>query len=76
MTMGDAVASFLEEKDPTTKGMCLLSVHDVKKSKNYVLVGAREWVGERRRWKNVTSLRRRITTILMYVCHTVLSLRR
>jgi hypothetical protein len=65
LTMGDAVACFLEEKDPTTKGMCLLSVHDVKKSKDYFPVGAREWAGEQRRWKDVTSLRRRITTILM-----------
>ena len=33
MTMGDAVVSFLEKEDLTTKGMCLLSLKDVKKYK-------------------------------------------
>jgi len=63
--MGDAVASFLEDVDPTTKDMCLLSVHEVKKSRHHFPVGPREWTAKRHRWKDVTSLRRRITTILM-----------
>lgn len=33
MTMGDAVASFLAEEDPTTKDMCLLTIHAAKKHK-------------------------------------------
>jgi hypothetical protein len=32
ITMGDGVASFLEKADPTTKDMCLLSIHDVRKN--------------------------------------------
>lgn len=30
MTIGDAIASFLNEKDPTTKGCCLVSKFDIK----------------------------------------------
>ncbi|KAF2683140.1 hypothetical protein K458DRAFT_390412 [Lentithecium fluviatile CBS 122367] len=41
MTMGDAVASFLKKEDLTTKGMCLLSMREVKKSRHYFSVGAR-----------------------------------
>jgi hypothetical protein len=65
LTMGDAVASFLEEEDHTTKDMCLLTVHEVKASKHHFPLGPREWKAPRYRWKDVTSLRRRITTILM-----------
>jgi hypothetical protein len=65
LTMGDAVASFLEQEDPTTRNMCLLTLHDVKNSRHYFRVGPREWTNEKRRWKDVTSRRRRITTTLM-----------
>lgn len=67
MTMGDAVASFLERRDPTTKGMCLLSRSDVKKQKGYFPAGPKEWTGKKRRWKDVTSHLRRFVTISMYV---------
>ncbi|KAJ4299332.1 hypothetical protein N0V90_004577 [Kalmusia sp. IMI 367209] len=65
MTMGDAVASFLERKDETTKGMCLLSVRDVKSHKGYFPAGPKQWTGKRRRWKDVTSRTRRIVTFTM-----------
>lgn len=63
ITMGDAVASFLAENDPTTKNMCLLSIHEVRK--NGYRAGARAWQDERLRWKDVTSKKRRVTTILL-----------
>lgn len=65
MTMGDAVASFLERQDETTKGMCLLSVHDVKKHKGYFPAGIQAWEGQQRRFKDVTSRTRRIVTFTM-----------
>jgi hypothetical protein len=65
LTMGDAVASFLEHEDPTTKDMCLLTVHEVKASKHHFPLGSREWKALQYRWKDVTSLRRRITTVTM-----------
>jgi|TARA_R110002003_G_scaffold117_23_gene10482 hypothetical protein len=63
ITMGDAVASFLEQADPTTKNMCLLSIHDVRKSGYQA--GAREWLDRRLRWKDVASRKRRATTLAM-----------
>ncbi|KAF2790980.1 hypothetical protein K505DRAFT_310397 [Melanomma pulvis-pyrius CBS 109.77] len=65
MTMGDAVASFLEREDPTTKGMCLLSVDDAKKHKGYFPAGPKEWTVKKHQWKDVTSLTRRAVTILL-----------
>ncbi|MCJ1263852.1 hypothetical protein MMC22_003722 [Lobaria immixta] len=33
MTIGDAIASFLNKEDPTTKGCCLISKFDIKQNK-------------------------------------------
>jgi hypothetical protein len=63
ITMGDAVASFLENSDSTTKDMCLLSIQDVR-NKGYQ-TGPREWVNQRFRWKDVASKKRRGTTLAM-----------
>jgi hypothetical protein len=63
ITMGDAVASFMESSDPTTKDMCLLSIHDVRKKR--LQTGGREWINSRFRWKDVASKKRRATTMLM-----------
>jgi hypothetical protein len=65
ITMGDAVASFVKKSDPSTKNMCLLSIHDVKK--HGYQTGPREWVNTEFRWKDVTSKKRRGTTIVMCV---------
>ncbi|KAF2439612.1 hypothetical protein P171DRAFT_525453 [Karstenula rhodostoma CBS 690.94] len=64
MTMGDAVASFLERTDETTKGMCLLSVRDVKTHNQYFPAGPKAWAGERRRLKDVASRKRRSVTFV------------
>jgi hypothetical protein len=63
ITMGDGVASFLEKADPTTKDMCLLSIHDVRKKGYHP--GAKEWLNQRFKWKDVASKKRRITTLAM-----------
>lgn len=65
MTMGDAVASFLEREDETTKGMCLLSVRDVKTHDQYFPAGPKAWTGERRHFKDVTSRTRRTVTFAL-----------
>lgn len=63
ITMGDAVASFLGKSDPTTKNMCLLSIRDVRR-KGYQ-AGARQWLNERLKWKDVVSKKRRATTLAL-----------
>jgi hypothetical protein len=65
LTMGDAVASFLERKDETTRGMCLLSVRDVKAHNQYLLAGPQAWKGGQRRFKDVTSRTRRTVTFAL-----------
>jgi hypothetical protein len=64
LTMGDAVASFLEKEDPTTKQMCLSTLEDFKSNRKYK-VGPRQWTNAQYRWKDVTSKRRRIVTVFM-----------
>lgn len=64
ITMGDAVASFLERPDPYSQGLCLLSIHDVRKG-DYE-TSTRKWTNERFRWKDVTSRKRRATTLSLY----------
>jgi hypothetical protein len=63
ITMGDAVASFLEKNDPTTKNMCLLSIQDIR-ADDYA-TGARAWDDKRFKWKDVTTKKRRLTTLAM-----------
>jgi hypothetical protein len=64
ITVGDAVASFLEKADPTTKGMCLLTIRDVRKG-DYQQANSRVWLNQRFKWKDVASLKRRGTTLAM-----------
>lgn len=65
LTMGDAVASFLERRDETTRRMCLLSVKDVRIHDGYFPAGPTAWKGERHYFKSVTSERRRTVTFLL-----------
>lgn len=62
MTMGDAVASFLDKKDVTTGGLGLLSRRDLRKG---YTVSSTTWHNRRWRWKDVTSKTRRLITILL-----------
>jgi hypothetical protein len=70
ITMGDAVASFLEKSDPTTKDMCLLSIHDAREG-GYKAI-PREWSNQRFRWKDVASRKRRTTTLILYASRSPL----
>ena len=64
MTMGDAVASFLRDEDPTTKNMCLSTIEDSRLYKKYE-TAARQWTDTKYRWKNMTGLGRRVNTVCM-----------
>jgi hypothetical protein len=64
ITVGDAVASFLEKPDATTKGMCLLSIRDVRQG-DYQEANPRKWLNQRFKWKDVASRKRRGTTLAM-----------
>ncbi|KAI4948952.1 hypothetical protein J4E91_005414 [Alternaria rosae] len=66
MTMGDAVASFLENEDLTTKNMCLSTQVDFRNRTGYQ-VGPRQWTNERFRWKDVTSTSRKIITVVIFL---------
>ncbi|KAF2175728.1 hypothetical protein K469DRAFT_743214 [Zopfia rhizophila CBS 207.26] len=72
MTMGDAVASFMENGDPATRNMCLLTIEDAKKHKGYFPAGPKEWDSKAYRWKDVTSKTRRITTFTMFTLALIL----
>ena len=64
MTVGDAVASFIDHRDPVTVKMGLLSIRNVKK--NGYSAGVTAWSNRRQRWKDVTSKRRRTVAIITY----------
>lgn len=55
VTIGDAVSSFMENEDRTTRGMCLLSLQDVKtKNRNSWLL-PKQYIDKRYRWKDAIS---------------------
>jgi hypothetical protein len=62
MTIGDAVASFLDNRDETTINTGLISIRDIKKDYG---AGANSWENRRWRWKDVTSISRRIVTLIL-----------
>lgn len=64
ITMGDAVASFLQRPDYYSQGLCLLSIHDVREG-GYK-TSTRQWTNERFRWKDIASKKRRATTLSLY----------
>ncbi|KAF5019104.1 hypothetical protein F66182_8900 [Fusarium sp. NRRL 66182] len=64
LTLGDAISSFLESPDPSTKGQCLLS-----KTWSHRLVweaGPRIWQPTKQRW--FTSISRRRLGITLFMC--------
>jgi hypothetical protein len=66
MTVGDAVVSFLEDEDLTTKNSCLITIQDVKKLPLFTCAGPKEWTGKQYRWKDATSRSRRLTTFVIF----------
>lgn len=62
LTIGDAVASFLDRGDLSTYSDGLLSARDCKKGINAYL---RPWSGQRWWWKDTTSKRRRFAAFIL-----------
>lgn len=62
MTMGDGVASFLDERDVTTKYLGLLSIRNAKRGYS---ASPTTWNDPRWRWKDATSRMRRTVTLLL-----------
>ncbi|KNG46280.1 hypothetical protein TW65_86917 [Stemphylium lycopersici] len=72
MTLGDAVASFLEQPDPISANMCLSAFPDYKgftdfKGVKHYRIGARKWTDPQYRWKDVISTARLALTIFMFL---------
>lgn len=68
MTIGDAVASFIERPDPRTKNSCLLTIKDVKsKQPQSTLAGPKPWIAKADCWKDVTSKSRRVSMVAMFM---------
>ena len=57
MTMGDAVASFLETEDTSTRNMCLVNIKDIRKGHD---PGVVVWEDPQFRWRDTTSPSRSI----------------
>lgn len=57
-TLGDAIASFLEEPDPTTQGACLLSKTDVWQGRWVPHPGPKYWVPKDHYWLRAVSFPR------------------
>ncbi|KZM27396.1 hypothetical protein ST47_g1466 [Ascochyta rabiei] len=74
ITMGDAVASFIDNPDPSTSGACLASIAEIRK-KQY-RPGAKQWRSTKVLWRHATSKMRRtfIITTITIVLSTVSSL--
>lgn len=64
ITMGDAVASFVDNPDPSTKNMCLLSVLDLKDG--YVRPDGRDWKHPKASWRHATSKARRTVVMVSF----------
>ncbi|KAF1833717.1 hypothetical protein BDW02DRAFT_569698 [Decorospora gaudefroyi] len=64
-TIGDAIASFLEEEDPTTKGMCLVTSQQIRKDgfRASYRYGPQIYTGMRPRWLTGANTTEFFTTI-------------
>ncbi|KAF2822656.1 hypothetical protein CC86DRAFT_241953, partial [Ophiobolus disseminans] len=68
MTVGDAVASFMERPDPTTEGMCLMSRADFENDDELWQrgTGPRFYYSKPKRWFKAASKKRWTSIILLY----------
>lgn len=65
VTLGDALASFLAEPDPTTQGACLITKADIKKGR-WGLREAKRWEAQSHRWIQTPSLARWMVWLLTW----------
>jgi hypothetical protein len=60
VTIGDAIASFLDEPDRTTAGICLSTREDIRKGR-WKNQPAKQWVPKRHFWFKAASIKRWLT---------------
>ena len=60
VTLGDAIASFLDEPDPTTTGICLSTRADICAGR-WKNQPAKQWVSKRHFWFKAASIKRWLT---------------
>jgi len=66
VTVGDAIASFLERPDPYTAGRCLATREDILKSRGqWTMQPAKQYVARKYFWIKVTSWKRLITCYIL-----------
>jgi hypothetical protein len=66
VTVGDAVASFLERPDPYTAGRCLATREDILKTRGqWVMQPAKQYVARKYFWTKATSWKRLITCYIL-----------
>jgi hypothetical protein len=66
VTIGDAIASFLDKPDPTTAGICLSTREDIRKGK-WKNEAAKRWVPKRHFWFKAASIKRWLTCNILQV---------
>lgn len=66
VTIGDAVASFLDDPDLTTAGICLSTREDILK-RQWKSPSAKRWVPKRHFWFKAASIKRWLTCNILYV---------
>lgn len=71
-TLGDAIASFLEDPEPATQGACLLSKTDIWRHR-WPLQEAQYWVPKTHYWFRSVSLPRWLATFLIWAVSIALT---
>ncbi|KAK3325813.1 hypothetical protein B0H66DRAFT_139429 [Apodospora peruviana] len=68
-TLGDAISSFLQDPDPTTRGSCLLSKTDVWQGRwgSNFTQGAKYWVPKDHFWLSTASLPRWVFVLVIWL---------
>ena len=70
VTIGDAVASFLYKKDPTTEGICLSTNSDIQNNR-WKAQPAKPWNPTSQFWFRAASVKRWLTCNILYVCTSI-----
>ena len=65
VTVGDAIASFLNEPDPATKNLCLADINFFRNESSQT--GSLVWKPERHRWFRAASIRRWLICNILWV---------
>ncbi|GAW21844.1 hypothetical protein ANO14919_113700 [Xylariales sp. No.14919] len=80
-TLGDAIASFMQEPDETTKNMCLATKYDFVQKRTWLNrrgkekpepeMHPREWKMSKRRWLSATTVCQWVSLVTLYIAFLV-----